>query len=382
MENMIAMLSETNAVTIVLILVVAASALQGYARGASHSAKHFVFFLAEGAMTILSLSAAWGLAGWSSGRVQAWLIARNIRIPDGSVNEAEQLFYTLITGIRDFPLLRFGILFILAFLMVKQLLMVMFDVGWRLSYHGNEERTELKEKQWGSGLVGAVIGSVIGSARALILIAVLFIYSSWFPQAPMASYIQASSIYQQGAARMIEPVTGELVQRLPVFTRAVQEEFGQILQRRYEVIDARVPDDIASAAKEITASAKNDEEKARQLYSWVGTRVRYDWEKVRMYEEERIWKEQTPEDTFESRSGVCIDYSRLYAVMARSVGLEVRVVTGLGYDGRGGYGPHAWNEVYLPEQSRWVPLDSTWVSSGGNWFDPPDFDKTHLKDAV
>lgn len=56
--------------------------------------------------------------------------------------------------------------------------------------------------------------------------------------------------------------------------------------------------------------------------------------------------------------------------MARSIGLEVRVVTGLGYDGRGGYGPHAWNEVYLNDSSKWVPLDSTWVSSGGNWFNP------------
>ncbi|MNR04313.1 Transglutaminase-like superfamily protein [compost metagenome] len=104
------------------------------------------------------------------------------------------------------------------------------------------------------------------------------------------------------------------------------------------------------------------------LYSWVGTRVQYDWNKVKLYEEQRIWKEQTPEDTFNTKEGVCIDYSRLYAQMARSVGLDVKVVTGLGYDGQGGYGPHAWNEVYLRETNKWVPLDSTWVASGANWF--------------
>lgn len=95
----------------------------------------------------------------------------------------------------------------------------------------------------------------------------------------------------------------------------------------------------------------------------------------------KIWKEQTPEETYATRKGVCIDYSRLYAVMARSIGLEVKVVTGLGYDGRGGYGPHAWNEVYLNDSSKWVPLDSTWVSSGGNWFNPPNFNQTHIREV-
>jgi transglutaminase-like putative cysteine protease len=71
----------------------------------------------------------------------------------------------------------------------------------------------------------------------------------------------------------------------------------------------------------------------------------------------------------------------LYALMARSAGLDVKVVTGLGYDGQGSYGPHAWNEVYLKETERWVPLDSTWVASGGNWFNPPNFDQTHIKEA-
>jgi len=56
----------------------------------------------------------------------------------------------------------------------------------------------------------------------------------------------------------------------------------------------------------------------------------------------------------------------------------VRVVTGLGYDGQGGYGPHAWNEVFLSEQNRWVPLDTTWAKTG-NWFDPPKFQDTHIR---
>ncbi|MDF2670983.1 MAG: transglutaminase domain protein, partial [Paenibacillus sp.] len=166
-----------------------------------------------------------------------------------------------------------------------------------------------------------------------------------------------------------------------VLTKAVGQEYKKILQRKYEVVDARIPADIAEAARVIAADKPDDEAKARALYQWVGTRIRYDWDKVEQYETKGIWKEQTPEDTFASREGVCIDYSRLYAVMARSVGLEVKVVTGQGYDGRGGYGPHAWNEVLLKDTGTWIPLDSTWVSSGDNWFNPPNFDKTHIRDV-
>ncbi|MNP84791.1 hypothetical protein D3C76_1842530 [compost metagenome] len=57
------------------------------------------------------------------------------------------------------------------------------------------------------------------------------------------------------------------------------------------------------------------------------------------------------------------------------------MVTGQGYNGQGGYGPHAWNEVYLSENKKWIPLDSTWAQSG-NWFNPPNFAATHIRDGV
>jgi transglutaminase-like putative cysteine protease len=198
----------------------------------------------------------------------------------------------------------------------------------------------------------------------------------------LSGYIEDSQLYQKGAKQVVEPFTGDLIaSKLPVFTRAVEQEFTNILQRKYEVIDASVPADITAAAKQVTAGGKTDEEKAKLLYKWVGGSVHYDWDKVRDYEDKGIWHEQTPQDTFTTRKGVCIDYARLYAVMARAAGLEVKVVTGLGYDGQGGYGPHAWNEVYLHEKSAWVPLDATWYSSGGNWFNPPSFAQTHVRDA-
>jgi len=380
MREIVETAASTNFISLVIVLIVAVSAIQGMSRGASGSVRHLVLMATEGLTTAAGIYAGWQGAALLSPMVQSWLISLRIEIPAERLGMLEQLYYTFVTGLRDFPLLRFGVLFLVGYAAVKLLLQ---RLAFFLLMDVFADRPQPFRKIGPlSSLTGGAIGIVSGAARALIFVAVLFIYTTFFPQTPIAGYIQESGLYQKGAKEVIEPVTGDFItNNLPVFARAVEQEFSQILQRKYEIIDSNIPNDIAEAAKEITASGKTDEEKARLLYRWVGTRIRYDWDKVRLYENERIWKEQTPEETFHTKKGVCIDFSRLYAVMARAVGLDVKVVTGLGYDGRGGYGPHAWNEVFISEKNQWIPLDSTWVASGGNWFNPPDFDKTHIKEA-
>lgn len=369
-----------NLVSVVLVCTVIASAVQGAVRGASGSAWRFMLFVAEGAATVISVIVAWKLADMLSPSLQSWLVSQRIAIPNEEIGFFRQMMYTFVTGVRDFPLLRIGTVFVIVYLVCKSILIrIWLFVAARLGLLGGGGSGG---RSWMSSGVGGAIGALIGCGRSLLLIACLFVYTTLFPETSFTRYVQSSDLYMQGATQVIAPVGGELLtSRLPVFAKAVEDEFNQILQRKYEVIDARIPDDIAEAAKQITSVKEGDEAKARALYQWVGSRVQYDYDKVRLYEEKRIWKEQTPEETFATRKGVCIDYSRLYAVMARSIGLDVKVVTGLGYDGQGGYGPHAWNEVYLADRNEWVPLDSTWVSSGGNWFDPPGFDKTHIREA-
>lgn len=374
--------SELNAVTIVIAAIVLFSLIQGLLRGASSSARRLGLMLAEGVVTAVSLLLAWQLAGWLSPKAQQWLTELGLVIPERELSFWQQLYYTGATAVRDFPLLRFSALFLLGYAMAKAVL------GWLASplaqrlLPSTRDYSPKEAPSIGSSLLGAALGTVTGLGRALLVVAALFLFTTLFPDTQASAYIQASSLYRQGATQMIKPVAGQfLSDRLPVFTRAVEQEFTGILQRKYEVLDANIPADIAQAARQVSARGESDEEKARLLYQWVGTRVVYDWDKVKLYEDHRIWKEQTPEETFTTKKGVCIDYSRLYAVMARAAGLQVKVVTGLGYDGRGGYGPHAWNEVFLQEQQAWVPLDSTWVASGGNWFNPPNFKDTHIKDA-
>lgn len=370
-----------NWITGLLIAVLALSVLQGATRGAAGSSRQLLALGLEGAGTAFSILIAWRLAQWASPLAGDWLVSLGIVIPSGELNVWQQLYYTFITSLRDFSLMRGAILFVIAYSSVKGLLnrIALPLLNVRLGDARGAEQTTAP--QWASAAVGGAIGVATGTVRGLLLIAGLMVVGVLFPDSPVIAQAAKSPLYRQGAERVITPLTGNMLSRLPVFTQSVQAEMDQILKRKYEVLDAHVPEDVASAAREITAGKETDEDKAKALYQWVGTRVKYDWEKVRLYEEKRIWKEQTPEDTFTTRAGVCIDYSRLYAAMARTVGLDVKVVTGLGSDGRGGTGSHAWNEVYLAEKQTWVPLDSTWVSSGGNWFNPADFYKTHIKEA-
>lgn len=374
-------LREYNLISALLMLIMVISILQGLMRGASRSAGRLFTLFSGGLLSLLSILASIPFTMWIAPKVQQWL--GSFALPGRELSRWEQLYYTLITAVRDFPLMRFAVVFILSYWLIRSVM----GLICAFAFGGDSLFGRLAAGREGaasgiSRLMGAGIGAVIGAARCLMVIAVLFIVVTLFPNSGFSRYVEASPVYQQGARTIIEPLSGELIKdKLPVFTRGAREELNGILQRRYEVIDAEIPQDIEQAAATITANAKTDEEKARLLYEWIGTRVAYDYDKVRDYEEKDIWHEQTPQMTFDSKRGVCIDYSRLYAVMARSQGLQVKVVTGLGYDGRGGYGPHAWNEVYLTEKDVWIPLDATWARSG-NWFNPPAFNETHVADNV
>ncbi|MDR9855967.1 transglutaminase domain-containing protein [Paenibacillus sp. VCA1] len=381
LQSWIQSLREFNAISIFLLAVMLVSLLQGWSRGASRSAGRLLSLLREGVFILVALVLSVPFTLWASPKVQEWLTQYTSAIPNRDLSVWEQIYYTFMSSMADFPLLRFAVLFILSYsiirLLMRWLTVLVFGGKNALFAPGTRQSASLLSR-----LAGAVIGLLIGAGRCIVVVALLFVFASLYPDSSFTRYVEASPIYQEGAKRVIEPLSGNLVKdKLPVFTKAVEKELNGILQRKYEVIDHAIPDDIDATAAEIVKGAKTDEEKARRLYDWVGTRVQYDYGKVDDYEQKGIWHEQTPQDTFDTKKGVCIDYARLYAMMARSQGLQVRVVTGQGYNGQGGYGPHAWNEVYLSGQKKWVPLDPTWAKSG-DWFNPPNFAATHIRDGV
>ena len=78
--------------------------------------------------------------------------------------------------------------------------------------------------------------------------------------------------------------------------------------------------------------------------------------------------------------GICFDYACLYVSMARAAGLKVRLVTGEAFDGNS-YGSHAWNQVYLSDERRWINVDTTFYISG-DYFDSNLFEEDHIEGEI
>ncbi|AZN40089.1 transglutaminase domain-containing protein [Paenibacillus albus] len=380
-------------VALMVLLILLVSIIQGMRRGAPRSAKHLFFFIWQAASVVLALVIAGKVSTRLSPVIRDLLVERHIVVPKEELSSMKQLWYTFITSLRDFELLRFSALFLLSYAIVRSLLQfieplfeVVYDRFVRSEQAADSGRQHSRMPQrmrsgTASRATGALLGALLGAGRAFLVIAILFVYVSLLPGAAGVDSIRASALYKKTAAEILTPVAGDVLKQGPVFSDAVQAEFRKVLERKYEVIDAAVPANIEAAAVKVTKNAHTDEEKARALYDWIGTRIAYDWDKANNYVNKNIWKEQTPVETFDTRKGVCIDVARLYAVMARSIGLDVKVVTGLGATGSGGYGPHAWNEVKLADQGgKWIPLDATWASSG-DWFNPKGFASSHIQQA-
>ncbi|SDX68362.1 transglutaminase-like domain-containing protein [Paenibacillus sp. CF384] len=393
MNAWVAPLLKPEPVALMVLIILLGSFIQGMRRGASGSAKHLFFFIWQAVSVVIALVLAGKGASRLSPVIRDWLEGRHIVVPQEELSAGKELWYTVVTSLRDFELLRFGVLFLILYTFVRYLLRLLeplcymlYDAVMRPANQADQVIRRGRASAYGklsgtaSRTTGALIGALLGGGRAFLVIAVLFVYVTLAPHALGADAIRASAIYAKTAAELLDPVAGDVLKRGPVITDAVQAEFRRVLQRKYEVIDAAVPANIEAAAAEVTKQSDDDEAKARALYDWIGSRIAYDWDKANNYVEHGVWKEQTPTETFDTRKGVCIDVARLYAVMARSVGLDVRVVTGLGATGNGSYGPHAWNEVRLASSGAWIPLDATWASSG-DWFNPAGFSSTHIRET-
>lgn len=139
--------------------------------------------------------------------------------------------------------------------------------------------------------------------------------------------------------------------------------------------------EIDNTAKQIVGTEKNDKKKAYLLYEWISKNIHYDKDKAEIIVNDSSHVNSGSIVTYAESKGVCFDYSCLYVSMCRAVGLKVRFVTGLG-NGGAEWGDHAWNQVYYPEEKRWINVDTTFGSSGYYYFDNSDFSTNHKYDVV
>lgn len=137
---------------------------------------------------------------------------------------------------------------------------------------------------------------------------------------------------------------------------------------------------INSFARNLTEKASKDIEKARILYDWVGRNIDYDYDKANSVLNNDFSIRSGAIAAFETKKGICFDYACLYAAMARANGLKVRIITGDGFNGVS-WVSHAWNQVYIEEESKWVNVDPTFYK-GGNYFDSKRFNIDHRNEKI
>jgi transglutaminase-like putative cysteine protease len=105
--------------------------------------------------------------------------------------------------------------------------------------------------------------------------------------------------------------------------------------------------------KELTKHKKKDLDKTKEIYKYIISKISYDVDKADTVESGYIPK---IDQVLKEGKGICYDYSVLFAAMLRSNGIPTKLLMGY-YNNSSVY--HAWNQVYIKDERRWITLDTT-----------------------
>jgi hypothetical protein len=216
-----------------------------------------------------------------------------------------------------------------------------------------------------------------------------------------SAYLESSRTYNLLCKQVVIPVTNStLAKQLPnilnnsfkvIVKEADSKESGilDIATNRRVVVyyngvtleeGIKSNSKIDSFAKELTSKAVSSKDKAKVIYNWVGSNIEYDYDKANRVLSNDFQIQSGAIPTFQTREGICFDYACLYVAMARANNLKVRIMTGEGFNGVS-WVSHAWNEVYIPEEDKWIKVDPTFYK-GGNYFNSRRFDLDHRNEKV
>ncbi|MFN8595685.1 MAG: transglutaminase domain-containing protein [Anaerolineae bacterium] len=147
--------------------------------------------------------------------------------------------------------------------------------------------------------------------------------------------------------------------------RAAGTIYPASIRQRYLQLPTSLPDRIRQLARKIVsdAGATNPYDQATALEVWLRTNIKYN-EKIAPPPPGRDGVEYV---LFDVKEGYCDYYASAMAVMARSLGIPARIVTGYSsgnYDSERGlyqvyqFNAHTWTEVYFPKYG-WIQFEPT-----------------------
>jgi transglutaminase-like putative cysteine protease len=109
-------------------------------------------------------------------------------------------------------------------------------------------------------------------------------------------------------------------------------------------------------AAALCTNLKTESEKIQAIYQFVTKNIQYDYTKIKTLQSTYV---PDIDKILAAGKGICYDYSAVFAAMLRSQGIPAKLVKGY-TDNVKEY--HAWNEVYLSGEKRWIVVDTTFDS--------------------
>lgn len=306
-------------------------------------------------------------------------------------------FYGIIPGFKDavlgkeiwlYPII-FSVLTVIICLILRLLLIPVYKFALDPMSHRLSKVVNSMNKA-GSRTIGG-IWKVPGSILlVLIFSAFIYIFTCFFSTPSITDYIDSSTPYINVQDNIIKPIFDKsLVSDIRVLLDdSLKSEKKDITdvegKNKFQVYlngmiigDAvKSNTEIDTKAKEITKSGTGDRDKAYLVYAWVCRNIKYDYDKSVIIKYDPSKAVSGAIETYNTKKGVCFDFSSLYVAMCRAAGLKVRMMTGYGYTGKL-WVDHVWNEVYCTGSETWINLDTTFGVSGINYFNSPYFDIDH-----
>lgn len=110
-------------------------------------------------------------------------------------------------------------------------------------------------------------------------------------------------------------------------------------------------------AQELTKDFKTDKEKVEAIYKYITTNISYDYDKAKKLSNINTGYTPVLDHTLKIQTGICYDYSSLFAGMLRSLDIPTKLMMGYKND-MAEY--HAWNQVYIEDSNEWITIDTTY----------------------
>jgi hypothetical protein len=253
----------------------------------------------------------------------------------------------------------------------------------------------------------SLLCSIPKALVTLICLSFIFYFFSYYFTVPgLSTYIDESRVLNTVYDTALKPVIkSEIAKKIPVIindrfnqdtnnannvkiAENIRDTLGNYNIKVIQYFNGVTLDDaiksnseIDKLALQLAKSGKNDYEKSKKIYKWITANIKYDYDKARVIAKDASHTKSGTIICYETKNGICFDYSCLFVSMCRANGIKVNLITGLGYSGMA-WGDHSWNQIYYPEQKRWVNVDTTFGVSGSNYFDAPKFSLDHKNGKV